>query len=396
MNRSDRGAERRPLRDGLRALLAALALAGCGGGVDSGGTGATASFVSGPITGFGSVFVNGVHFDDTSAAVTDADGAPHSADDLRLGMTTEIRGSAITTDANGANVGVASSIVFGSELLGPLDRIDAATQLVVLGQIVDLSAATVFDDVSLSGGLASLAPGDVLEVYALLDTATGHYAATRIERKSAVTAYRLRGAVSGLDTSAKTFSIGADTISFAALSGPTPPALANGAIVRARLQTTPVAGVWALASLADGVQQPRNLDQVRIEGLINAFASNAQFSVNGVAVDASGAQPPAGLGLGVRVEVDGTASGATLVASQVKIETQSEVDGQQFELRGPITSVDAAGASFVLRGVTVSYSGATDFRNGSAASLAASVNVEARGTLSSDGTRLDAVRVTFR
>src|SRR5205085_9845313 len=46
------------------ALLAAV-VAGCGGGVDSGGTGAQpTSFASGPITGFGSVIVNAVHYDD--------------------------------------------------------------------------------------------------------------------------------------------------------------------------------------------------------------------------------------------------------------------------------------------------------------------------------------------
>ena len=46
--------------------------------------------------------------------------------------------------------------------------------------------------------------------------------------------------------------------------------------------------------------------------------------------------------------------------------------------------------------MTVTYSGATDFRNGSAANLAAGANVEARGSLSSDGTQLVATRITFR
>jgi len=59
------------MRASLLAACAALA-ASCGGGVDSGGTGAPiSSYASGPITGFGSVIVNGVRFDDRSATVRD-------------------------------------------------------------------------------------------------------------------------------------------------------------------------------------------------------------------------------------------------------------------------------------------------------------------------------------
>ena len=70
----------------LRGLLV-LALASCGGGVGTGGTGGDASaYAAGPITGFGSVFVGGVRFDDSAAAVEDADGSSRTRDDLRLGM----------------------------------------------------------------------------------------------------------------------------------------------------------------------------------------------------------------------------------------------------------------------------------------------------------------------
>jgi len=81
--------------------LIALALSGCGG-VDSGGTGSPVN-ASGPITGFGSVIVNGVHFDDTNASITDADGGVHSRDELKLGMTTSIAGSPILSDSNGSS-----------------------------------------------------------------------------------------------------------------------------------------------------------------------------------------------------------------------------------------------------------------------------------------------------
>ena len=49
MSSNDRRRIGRPRQVWLRTLLFVLALGGCGGGVDSGGTGAPASSASGPI-----------------------------------------------------------------------------------------------------------------------------------------------------------------------------------------------------------------------------------------------------------------------------------------------------------------------------------------------------------
>jgi Domain of unknown function (DUF5666) len=382
-----------------RALAFTIALVGCGGGVESGGTGVTptTSSASGPITGFGSVIVNGVRFDDSTATVTDADGVARTRDDLRLGMTTEVQGSAIKTDASGTSTGTAKSIVYGSDILGPIDSIDVAgARLVALGQTVDIGSTTVFDDASISGGLAALAVGDLIEVYSLFDVASGHYKATRIERKSAVASYRLRGIVGNLDASAKAFNIGSERISYAGVPGPAPASLVNGNFVRVQLQPLKVGGVWLVVALKSGTDELGDADDARLEGLISAFTSATRFSVNGITVDAGAANPPAGLGLGVRVEVEGSSSGGVLMATKVKIKTPDDVAGQEFELHGAITSVNAAQLSFVLRGVTVTYSAATEFRDGTAAGLLVGASVEAKGTLSADGTRLVAERITFK
>jgi len=383
-------------RPGLRAWTLALALAGCGGGVDSGGTGSP-TYASGSITGFGSVVVNGVHFDDGAARVTDGDGTLRSRDDLRLGMTTEIRGSAIATDASGTPVSAASSITFGSDLLAPIDSIDVpAGQLVVFGQTVDTDAATVFDDVSVSGGLAALAAGDVVEVYALLDAASGHYLATRIERKASATTLVLRGVVSQFDPSARRFGLGGVQVSYAGFSGTLPPGLGNGSIVRVRLLAAPVAGVWQIGALNNGADAPSDRDEVRLDGLVSALTSASRFSVNGVAVDVS-AVNTTGVAAGVRVEVEGTLRAGVLVASKLQVKTAGGAAGQDFELRGPIASPDAATSSFVIRGVTVVYASATtEFKDGTPAGLVSGVNVEVRGKLASNGTQLLATRITFK
>jgi len=177
-----------------RTLLMSLFLVACGGGVESGGTGgnASASYVSGPITGFGSVIVGGVRFDDSTAAVTDAEGDVRSRDDLKLGMTINVRGTPIAGDGSSA----ATSIVVGSAIVGPVSAIDiGAATLTVLGQPVDVLTTTVFDE-SLGGALAALSVGDVVEVYALLDTATRRYSATRIERKALALMARIELAIS--------------------------------------------------------------------------------------------------------------------------------------------------------------------------------------------------------
>jgi len=242
----------------LIASVLAAVLVACGGGVDSGGTGApTITYASGPITGFGSVIVNGVHFDDAAASIRDGSGNTRSRDDLKLGMTTEINGSGVATDASGVSSSAASSIVFASALLGPVASVNpAAGTLTVLGQTVDIAPNTVFDD-SLAGGLAGLIAGDVVEIYALPNFATLHYVATRIERRPGATAFVLLAALSNLNTQAKTFDLGGRLgVSYAALSAAQLPAnLANGQVVRVQLATAPVANVWQASSLRAGGPQ---------------------------------------------------------------------------------------------------------------------------------------------
>ena len=383
----------------LRTLLCIVALAGCGGGVDSGGTGAPAksASASGPITGFGSVIVTGVHFDDSSATITDTDGIVRSRDELKLGMTTAITGSAVVVDSNGAR-STATSIVFGSAILGPVDNIDTvAKTLVVLGQTVDVKPTTVFDN-SLNGGLVALTVGDVIEVYALFNAANNHYSATRIERKTSVSAYGLRSVVSNLDTSNRVFNIGSERISYAGVPATdVPAALANGRFERVQLQTRRVSGAWVATRLHDGVRPLDDQDEARVEGLISDFTSSTQFSVDGVSVDASQANVTGStaLGLGIRVAVAGTASSGVLVASAVQIKTETDVGNEGFELDGSISTIDTASKTFVLRGVTVDYSGSVEFDDGTISDLVVGKSVEVKGTLSADSTGLQAIRIRF-
>jgi len=74
-----------------KLFLAAILVTGCGGG--GGGSGsdpAKNSFTAGPITGFGSVIVNGIRFDVSGANVADDEDEVQGEGNLKLGMVAEI------------------------------------------------------------------------------------------------------------------------------------------------------------------------------------------------------------------------------------------------------------------------------------------------------------------
>lgn len=394
-----------PARLFLQFAAAAALLAGCGGGGDAGtspfGTGAsgasTGSFAAGAISGFGSVIVNGVRFDDSIAKVSDDDGGAADSSALKLGMRVEIQGGAVSDDGTGPRA-MAKEIRFGSELVGPVSAVDAtAKSLVVLGQTVLVVDTTVIDD-RLVGGFAAITVGSILEVHGTRDAATGAITATRIEPTAAAAAFKLRGIVANLDSTAKTFTIGAALVSYAG-ANPVPANLANGLMVRVRVQAAPVGA--ALVATRIDVAAPRvdDANEAEIEGSITAFTSSASFSVNGIPVDASNATFPegtTGVVLGAQIEVHGTSSNGVVMASRVDVENHAQRHDEGFELHGAITAIDTAAKTFVLRGVTVSYGAtAVDFRKGTEAQLAVGVRLEVRGTLSADGTMLQAMRISF-
>jgi hypothetical protein len=389
-----------PARGRLAALLSGLLLvAACGGGGgDTASTSASTSgtaFTQGTITGFGSVIVNGVRFDDSSATVTDDSGTKQALSALRLGMRVEVDSGVVDSSTATAR---AHAVRFGGEVTGPVEAVDAtAGTLTVLGQGVDVTSSTVFDD-SLTGGLAAVASGAVVEVHGVPDTGTGRIVATRIEAKTGVTLYKLRGVVSALDTTAKTLRIGGATISYAAVTT-VPASLADGVTLRVTLATTAVAGVWQAQALGAKVATTTTAAAAHVRGAITAYTSATAFSVDGIAVDASAATFPdgsSGLALGVQVEVHGTLSNGVLTATQVSLESRHQGDDdRKYRLHGAITAVDTTAKTFVLRGITVSYAGTVTYTGGTEAGLVVGAKVAVRGTVGATRTSLAAVRIQF-
>ena len=384
------------LRCALAALL--LALSACGGGVETGGTGAGA-YVQGPISGFGSVIVAGVRFDDNCNCVQDADGAVFAREQLRLGMVVEVESGPIRDDGSGGRAASATRVRLGSALLGPVSASElGGSRLTVLGQVVRLTATTVMDGVA--GGAAALAVGDTVEVHGFIDARTGGYLATRVERRSAAPPrYRLRGLVTEVNLATMTLRIGTQMFDLSSIGG-VPAGLTGGQIVRLSLATTALGDRWPVLSLATELRRPDDRDEVELEGLITSFASVTSFSVNGVAVDAATARFPdgsTGLGLGVRVEVSGRTRAGVLLADSVKIESEDETFNKGVDLRGQIDNFNPQASTFALREITVFYGTLPPplFEKGSAADLRPGRFVRVRATLSADRTRVVATRIEF-
>lgn len=376
------------------ALAVAALIAGCGGSVGVGGTG---SYSSGPIDGFGSIFVGGIEFDDSRATVVDEDGAERTRDALRLGMSTEVDGEAIG-GSDAAPTAVATRIRMIAELVGLASSIDTANgTLIVFDQtVMVVDGATAFDP-AFANGLASVTDGSPLAVSAYFDAAANRYVATLIAPYGGVpTAYQARGTVQDLDTTARTFRLGAALFVYDGSQ----PLLENGAYLRVRAATTKVGGRWMVVDVAPGARELPNLDRVKLRGAITRFVSATDFSLNGQPVDARAADrigPPGDLALGEPVVVDGAVIDGVVVAKTVRLDRRGGSNDQgSVALKGAIESIDTAAQTLVVRGTTVFYgANGVQFSGGTATELAVGRAIDVRGVVAGQSSRVTARRISF-
>ncbi|UCH17891.1 MAG: hypothetical protein JSW36_02265 [Burkholderiales bacterium] len=384
----------RPWLAALGSMVAVLVACGGGGGVGEGGTG---SFVSGPISGFGSVIVGGVRFDDSSATFEDEDN-PNSTPDrsaLRLGLVVEVEGGPIDATTGRAT---ARTIRIGSAIVGPVTDVSPMMRMVrVLGQPVRVTAATVFGS-GLEGGLAALAAGQVVKVNGFFDSALPGFVATRIELPTTPPdTYKARGIARNVD--ARTFRIGDQLFDYSEIAGVRPQ---SDQFVRVRVRPD-AQGPWTVTQLDVGLRVLADVREAKLEGIVTDFVTNAQFSVNGIPVDASKVSPAVGVALGVRVEVEGRISQGVLQADKIEIKTDEDVDSEDFELHGGVSGVDPVAQTFVLttesgmHSFTVVYDGNTRFDPPASADALASYTgrVEVKGLCVAATGRLLAQRIKF-
>jgi len=218
------------------ALLASIALfTACSGGGDTAGTSTTGtSNTSGVITGFGSVYINGVEYETDNASIT-IDGSQSTETDLGVGDVCALQGS---VNADGVT-GTATAVICTDELEGYVLDVSSLTNGIgtmnVMGQIVTVTTDTVFDSDTKSS-IADLITNDIVEVHGYPD-GTGNIFATRIETKNTDTDIEVKGLVSSLDINVMTFKLGTLLVDYSSAAD-VAPNLAEGLYVEVKTQTT--------------------------------------------------------------------------------------------------------------------------------------------------------------
>lgn len=300
----------------------ALVLTSCGPGQVAGieGSGAPAPVTAtGPVTGFGSIFVNGVEYTTTGAQIQ-IDDQPGLESQLAIGEIVTVTG---TLNANNLT-GTATAVTFSGNALGPVTSVSAPTDtFVVLGQTVAVTHTTTFDPNIQPAGIAGITSGARVEVSGFPDS-SGQILASRIQLAPASTTLRVEGVVQGLNASTSAFQINALSVDYsgAMLNGTT--TLANGSLVEAEGSSLSAGGAL-LATTVTVLPQRGGAPDSRgeVEGVITAFTSISDFVVNGQLVTTSASTQfnlnGIPLGVNVRVDVEGSFdSSGTLVATSVE------------------------------------------------------------------------------
>jgi hypothetical protein len=382
-----------------------LLIAACGGSAPGGSTSQPAAVdttvVSGTVTGFGSVIIDGVEYPEGSVSVArDVDPRGETATTMagvKVGQQVEA-----SVDASGK----VTKVLVRATVIGAVESVDVAqSSFKVVGQTVRVVTSgegkTIFEGVD---GLAGLNAGDWVEVHGTID-ADKNVLATRVEVQppGGETKVRAGGIVKEANDSAKTFKLGDLTINYAgAVIKPDGATIANDELVFVFSDQLPVGNVLTAKAIRVAKRPALEGRRFVIGGLVSEFNSISDFKVNGLEVDASSAEIKGGGNptaadiknmVLVRVEgtLTGTGSSAVLKATRVWIIPASEQ--RSVLLIGQVTDFVSA-ASFKVRGTPVDASASTVvFRNGTAADLKEGAFVAIKGHI--DGSTVKADQVSF-
>lgn len=349
----------------ILSMVTALTIVACGGsgvGIGLAGIGGSGFIASGSISGFGSVFVNGVEYE-TDSATFDVDGDSGTQDDLAIGMIVQVNG---TINDDGVT-GTATSISFDEELQGPVSAVGAPDadgikrSLTILGLtvIIDSSSTTFdIDNDSIPANTVfdfdTIAVNNNVEVSGFFDT-NGDLQATRIELKDIAfdpsNVIEVEGIITGLRGT--TFSlenfgslmINAATASFDDL----PNGLEDGQLVEVKGSLD--AGVTTItATRVEGEDNSADdTDEFELEGIITEYdVDTTTFKIGEIMVDASNAsREPTSLILenDAHVEVEGAIVNGILIATEV------ESEGGDIKVHANVTSVDLSTNTFTVEPV---------------------------------------------
>lgn len=364
----------------LSPLMISLLLAACGGGSDgssdspvagnnSSAAAAKTTVTQGMVTGFGSVIVNGVHYDVDDADI-DVDGKALVESDLKVGQIVRITG---TLNADG-KTGKAMKLEGESQLVGPITSIDlTAGTLVALGQTIQFTADTFYDD-----GLTAdqLKVGDIIEVSSYTNS-DSLLVATRIDLEDKDDAFQLSGEISALDTTTKTFLLNGTLVNYsnANLSALRGAVLENGVKLRVvgDFDGTTFFARGNLHTSHLGFKHHNNVDNdqdITLSGTVANLVPSVSFTINGTTVLITNRTEfddgvAASLVDGIQVEVEGQLdANQNLVAEEIELNYRAKISN-----KGLLESVDLTTSTLVVNGLTFEVNEDTSFNDRSSAKV---------------------------
>jgi len=311
-----------------------------GGGI--GGTGSVATVASGPVTKFGSVFVSGTEYDNTSALYCIDDDPCSTENRLKLGMIVVVNGTVTRENSSDQPITrTANTITFEESVEGVVQSIAAdGLSLVVLGQVVHIDQDTVIDPSIGGQAIENLQQGtDVVEVSGFV-VGDGHILATFIMKQDGIPHYEVQGTIKNHDTRSQTFEIGSLFVDYSSADiSQMPPvsSLWNGLVIHARgndwsQQGTSSVGARLTATRVTlqtlGVE---DIGEADVEGFITQVVAPGDFFVNNLRVSTGAVTTFEGgtvndLAVGVHLDMHGPISGGTLQAEHVAFEGEIEFE----------------------------------------------------------------------
>lgn len=326
-------------------------LLSCSGGET--GTGLDKGVVSiGSITGFGSVFINGTHYDTENAQVL-IDGQLAQESQLSLGMVVAIRGSR-DDDFSGS----ASALAYESLINGVVQR-NANGQLVLMGQNVLYDGATQFDPGQSAWVDVSQVPVDaVVEVsgyYRADNSLQATYIHVEKEQFLGDEALKLKGVITQLD--ANSFQIGSMEILFDAQTRLPEDSLSLGQFVKVESDRGFVGSQWLAADVyTENQLSLEEGTEFEIEGLITSHETSLQqFVISGVVIHYDNSTQfdtgdAAQLSLNTKLEVEGRVQeDGTFYAEEVEFRREVNV-----VLTARVQGVDLANSTVSVLGQALS------------------------------------------
>lgn len=328
-----------------------------------------AKSTSGVITGFGSVFINGVEYE-TDDAVFVADGVEGGEELLKLGMVVSLDGT-----ANADGTGNALSIEFDDDVEGVVISnniaADGTGTLNIMGVTVNVDEDTVFESKDTAiATLSDVVAGNIIEVSGH-SSGDGNVWATRIEVKSAAKEegkeMEVKGTISLLNENAQTFVLGAITVDYNGSILEDDFTLADDLFVEVKSEDGLDANGVLIASkieLKDGgkksLDHDDNADEVELEGVITNLISDTEIEVNGHAVSLStttkyvhGSSTIAAVGMKIKVK-GGVDSEGKLVAEKVIFKPSGDL-----KLAGRISATDLTSNTVTVFGIAITLNNST-------------------------------------